>query len=49
MHVTGTYLAIGILVDQQWKLWAVSWNRHFPTDAFSSLTPPQAGSSTPNK
>ena len=48
-HVTGTYLAVGILVDQQWKLWAVSWNRDFPTDAFSSLMPPQAGSSTPNK
>jgi uncharacterized protein (TIGR02246 family) len=48
-HVTGTYLAVGILVDGQWKLWANSWQAKPAADASGSSTPPQAGASTPNK
>ena len=48
-HVTGTYLAVGILIDGQWKLWANSWQAKAPTDVSGSSTPPQAGTSTPNK
>jgi uncharacterized protein (TIGR02246 family) len=46
-HVTGTYLAVGILVDGQWKLWADSWQVKPPTDVSGSSTPPQAGTTTP--
>ena len=45
--VTGTYLAVGVLVDQRWKLWAVSWQAS-DSGAFGSSTP-QVGTSTPNK
>ena len=49
-RVTGTYLAVGIFVDGQWKLWADSWQVASPTGAFvGSSTPPQVGTSTPNK
>jgi uncharacterized protein (TIGR02246 family) len=48
-HVTGTYLAVGILVDGQWKLWADSWQAKPATDVSGSSTPPQTGTSTPNK
>jgi uncharacterized protein (TIGR02246 family) len=49
-HVTGTYLAVGIFVDGQWKLWADSWQVESPTGAFvGSSTPPQVGTSAPNK
>jgi len=49
-HVAGTYLAVGILIDGQWKLWANSWQVESPTGAFvGSSTPPEVGSSTPNK
>jgi uncharacterized protein (TIGR02246 family) len=50
MHVTGSYLALGVLRQGQWKLWAVSWFRNPPAPALAgSSTPPQAGASTPNK
>jgi uncharacterized protein (TIGR02246 family) len=42
MHVTGSYLAVGVLSGGQWKLWALSWFRNPPAPAL-------AGSSTPNK
>lgn len=49
-HVEGTYLAVGILVDGQWKLWANSWQAATTTGAFvGSSTPPQAATSTPNR
>jgi uncharacterized protein (TIGR02246 family) len=48
-HVTGTYLAVGILVDGKWKLWADAWQVKSPTDASGSSTPPQVGSSMPSK
>jgi uncharacterized protein (TIGR02246 family) len=50
MHVTGSYLAVGVLRQGRWKLWALSWFRNPPAPAFAGTsTPPQAGASTPNK
>jgi len=50
MQVTGTYLAIGVLVDGQWKLWANSWQMApFTRALVGSSTPPQAGTSITNK
>jgi uncharacterized protein (TIGR02246 family) len=50
MHVTGSYLAVGVLSQGQWKLWALSWFRNPPAPAFAgSSTPSQAGAATPNK
>jgi uncharacterized protein (TIGR02246 family) len=48
-HLTGTYLAVGIFVDGQWKLWANSWQAESDTGATGSSALPQVGSSTPNK
>ena len=49
-HVTGTYLAVGVLVDGQWKLWANSWQMApFMGALVGSSTLPQAGTSTTNK
>src|SRR5215469_15643952 len=48
MHVTGSYLAVGVLSQGQWKLWALSWFRNPPAPAFAgSSAPPQAGASAP--
>lgn len=46
---TGTYLAVGIFVDGQWKLWASSWQAKPPTGASEASTPPQVGTSTPKE
>ena len=48
-RLTGTYLAVGIFVGGQWKLWADSWQAKSPTGVFGSSRPPQVGTSTPNK
>lgn len=40
-HITGTYLAVGILVDGQWKLWANSWQAKSDTGSIGSSTPPR--------
>lgn len=45
-HLTGTYLAVGILVDGQWKLWADSWQTKSDVAASGSSMAPQGG---PNK
>jgi hypothetical protein len=40
-HLAGTYLAVAILVNGQWKLWAHTWQTESPTNAFvGSSTPP---------
>jgi len=49
MHVTGTYLAVGVLSNGQWKVWALSWFRNPPTEAFGSSTAPEVGTSAPGR
>jgi ketosteroid isomerase-like protein len=39
-HVTGTYLAVGVSINGQWKLWADSWQSKSNT---GSSIPPQVG------
>ena len=43
-HVTGTYLAVGIYNDGQWKLWADSWQIK-PAAGGAGAAPPQVSAS----
>jgi ketosteroid isomerase-like protein len=43
-HATGTYLAVGLLVNGRWELWAASWQNNTTSSAL-----PQVGASPSDK